>query len=75
MCVAVPAEILTVAPDGTAEVDFGGVQRAVSLALVPDARPGDFVIVHAGFALHRVDPDEAREARELLRELVDDPPP
>ncbi len=74
MCVAIPGEIMTVEPGGTAEVDFGGVRRTISLALVPDAGPGDFVIVHAGFALHRVDPDEARQTRALFRELVDGDP-
>ncbi len=74
MCVAIPGEIIAVDPGGTAEVDFGGVRRTISLALVPDAGPGDFVIVHAGFALHRVDPDEARETQALFRELVDGDP-
>ncbi|GAB4254753.1 MULTISPECIES: HypC/HybG/HupF family hydrogenase formation chaperone [Deferrisoma] len=72
MCVAVPGEILEVREDGTAEVDFGGVRRTVSTALLPDLEAGDFVIVHAGFALHRVDPGEARETRELFRQILED---
>ena len=74
MCVAVPGEVVRIDPQGTAEVDFGGVHRTVSLALLPDVRVGDYVIVHAGFALHRVDPEEARRTRELFREILDDLP-
>lgn len=70
MCVAVPGEILSVGVDGTAEVDFGGTQRNVSLALLGEAEVGEFVIVHAGFALHKVDPDEARETIQLFREAL-----
>lgn len=72
MCVAVPGEILTLQPDGTAEVDFGGTLRSVSLALLGDAAVGEFVIVHAGFALHKVDPEEARETLALFREVLGD---
>jgi hydrogenase expression/formation protein HypC len=50
-------------------VDFGGVARDVSLAFVPDARPGDYVLVHVGFALTRVDADEAERLLEALRSL------
>lgn len=72
MCVAVPGEILSLDPDGTAVVDFGGTRRTVSVALLEAAAPGDYVIVHAGFALHRVDPEEARDTLELLRLVLDD---
>jgi hydrogenase expression/formation protein HypC len=72
MCVAVPGEILTLEADGLAEVDFGGTRRSVSVALLENAAVGDFVIVHAGFALHTVDPDEARETIELFREILGD---
>ena len=74
MCVAVPGEILSVEPDGTAVADFGGVRRTISLALLDEAEVCDFVIVHAGFALHRVDPDEARETLELFRSILDHAP-
>jgi len=73
MCVAVPGEILNLNTDGgTAEVDFGGTCRTVSLALVEDPVVGDFVIVHAGFAMHKVDPEEARETLALFREVLGD---
>lgn len=74
MCVAVPGEILTLEPDGTAVVDFGGTRRTVSLALVEGVAPGDYVVVHAGFALHRVDPEEARETLALFRSVLDEQP-
>ena len=74
MCVAVPGEILSLQPDGLAEVDFGGTRRSISLALLDDAVVGEFVIVHAGFALHKVDAEEARETLALFREALGDVP-
>ena len=73
MCVAIPGEIVSIEAD-SALVDFGGTRRAVSLALLDGAEPGDFVVVHAGFALHRVDPEEARQTLELLRGILDEEP-
>ncbi|GAB4280560.1 MAG: HypC/HybG/HupF family hydrogenase formation chaperone [Deferrisomatales bacterium] len=75
MCVAVPGEIVSVSADGTAEVDFGGTRRTVSVALLDRAEVGDFVVVHAGFALHRVDPQEARQTLDLFQEVLDDEGP
>jgi hydrogenase expression/formation protein HypC len=70
MCLAVPGQILTVQgadpATRTARVSFGGVVREVSLAFVPDAGPGDWVIVHVGFALSRLDEAEARRTIEDL---------
>jgi len=60
-------------------VELGGVQQAVNLTLLPDVVPGEYVIVHAGFALERLDEDEARRTIDLIKELdeaaADDPPP
>jgi len=50
-------------------VEFAGVRRSVSLACVPEARPGDFVIVHAGIAISLVDPDEAQRVFAYLSEI------
>jgi len=72
MCVAIPGEILSLEPNGTAVVDFGGTQRTVCISLLDGGEVGDFVIVHAGFALHRVDPEEARQTIELFRSTLDD---
>ncbi len=71
MCVAVPGEIVELEPDGTAVVDFGGTRRSVSVDLLDRAQPGDYVIVHAGFALHRVDPAEARQTIALFQEVLE----
>jgi len=68
MCLAVPGKVIQV--DGKAgKVDFLGVQRQVQLDLVPEAVAGDWVLVHAGFAIHRIDEEEAHETLALLRKL------
>jgi hydrogenase expression/formation protein HypC len=70
MCLAVPGRIAEV--DGTtALVDFGGVTREASLALVPSAAPGDYVLVHAGFAIEVLSEEEAEETLALFRQLSD----
>jgi len=70
MCLAIPAEIIEIHED-MATVRVGEALRKASLMLLPEpARLGEFVIVHAGFALHKVDPGEAAESLKLLRELA-----
>ncbi len=72
MCLAVPGKILSVEEcEGCrmARVQFGGIVRQVQLDLVPEAVVGDFVIVHVGFALSRVDAEEAARTYELLQNL------
>ena len=76
MCLAVPGKVLTTAGadlDRTGRVSFGGVVREVSLAYVPEAEPGDYVIVHVGFALSRLDEAEAARVFEHLRDHGDFP--
>lgn len=69
MCLAIPAKVTKI--DGnTATIDVGGVTRSASLMLLEDVDIGDYVIVHAGFALHKIDPEEAHESLKLLRELA-----
>lgn len=68
MCVAVPMKIQTRNSDlGVAEI--GGVCREISLVMLPEAQVGDYVIVHAGFAIERLDEDEALRTLDLFREL------
>jgi hydrogenase expression/formation protein HypC len=68
MCLAVPALIKTV--DGQqAEVDIDGISREVSLQLTPDARVGDYVLLHTGYAISIIDAAEAEETLKLLKEL------
>lgn len=69
MCLAVPAKIVEIEGE-MAKVEVGGVLRAVSTMLVPDLKLGDYVITHAGFALHKVEEQEALASIELLRELA-----
>lgn len=69
MCLAIPARIITI-NDQMGTIDMEGAQREVSLLLLEDARVGDYVIVHAGFAIHKIDEAEAMESLKVLRELV-----
>jgi hydrogenase expression/formation protein HypC len=70
MCVAIPAEVVQI-EDDMATVKVGDALRKASLILLPEgAELGDYVIVHAGFALHKIDPQEAQESLRLLRELA-----
>jgi hydrogenase expression/formation protein HypC len=73
MCLAAPARVEQVRGEEPefrcGIVDFGGVRREVSLAFTPDAAPGDYVLVHAGFALEVVDEHEAAERLAALRAL------
>ncbi len=68
MCVAVPAEIISI--EGTeAEVDIGGARRRTSIYLTPEAQVGDYVLMHAGFAIRVLDLAEAQATIELLRDI------
>jgi hydrogenase expression/formation protein HypC len=69
MCLAIPARIVTIDENRMASVDIMGVSRKVSLDLVPEATVGEFVLVHAGFALQVIDEATANETLELLKTL------
>ena len=71
MCLAIPAKIIKI-ENGMGTIDMDGTQRQVSLLLQEDAKVGDYVIVHAGFAIHRVDEEEALESLRFLRQMVAD---
>lgn len=69
MCLAVPAEIISISDDGrSALVSLDGVKRAVSLDLVDEVQMGDYVLIHVGFALQVISPEEARRTLELFSE-------
>jgi hydrogenase expression/formation protein HypC len=70
VCLAVPGKIITKEGE-TGTVELGGVKRTVGLHLVPESKPGDWVLLHAGFALQVVDEEEARTTLELLEEFFD----
>jgi len=59
MCLAIPARVVDLPEPDVALIDVDGVQKRISLALVDGVRPGDYVIVHVGYALTRLDPEEA----------------
>ena len=69
MCLAIPARIVSREENTMANVDIMGVNRTVSLDLVPEAGEGDYVLVHAGFALQVIDEATANETLELLKTL------
>ncbi|MEO8752404.1 MAG: HypC/HybG/HupF family hydrogenase formation chaperone [Casimicrobiaceae bacterium] len=68
MCLAIPACVVDLSEPGMALVDVGGVQKRISLALVDDVACGDFVIVHVGYALAKLDPAEARRTLQMFAE-------
>jgi hydrogenase expression/formation protein HypC len=68
MCLAIPAQILELdSGSDQAIVSLGGVRKPVSMALVDDAVVGDYVLVHVGYALNKISPDEAERTLELIR--------
>lgn len=69
MCLAIPAQVVELLDAEQAMVDMGGVRKAISLALVDDISVGDFVIVHVGYALNRLDPEEAQLTLELFAQM------
>lgn len=66
MCLAVPAEVVALLEGGRARVSLGGITKEISLALVDDVAVGDYVLLHVGFALGRIDACEARRTLEAL---------
>ncbi len=75
MCLAVPAKLLSTEGEEPifrmGQISVGGTLRTVSLAYVPEARVGDYVLVHAGFAISTIDEKEARQVFEYLKEIVE----
>lgn len=75
MCLAVPGKIISIEGTDpifrTGRVSFGGVLKQINLAYVPEARVGDHVLVHVGFAISIVDEEEAREVFEYLKQMND----
>ena len=70
MCLAVPTKVVELLPDRMALVEMGGVQRKISLDFVDNVKVGDYVIIHVGFALERLDPKEAQKTLELISEVI-----
>jgi hydrogenase expression/formation protein HypC len=70
MCLAIPIRVEALLPDGMARVTLSGVSKLVSIALVEDVRIGDYLLIHVGYALARLDPDEAERTLALMREAA-----
>lgn len=68
MCLAVPAKVVAI-QDAMGKVDINGVERNVSLMLLPETQIGDYVLVHAGFAMQKVDEKDAEETYALMAEM------
>lgn len=69
MCLAIPALVVEMLPAAMARIDLDGVRKEISLALVENVAVGDYVIVHVGYALQKLDPQEAAETLALFAEL------
>lgn len=69
MCLSVPAKIAKILPNDVAIVSIDGISLEISIALVDELEVGDFVLVHVGYALAKIDPMEAKRTLELLQEL------
>jgi hydrogenase expression/formation protein HypC len=69
MCLAVPALLVEKRPQDQALIDLGGIRKCISIALVPEAEVGDYVIVHVGYAIGVLDQEEARKTLALFAEM------
>lgn len=69
MCLAIPCQVVELRPDEQAVIDVAGVRKQISLALVEDIAVGDYVIVHVGYALTRLDPEEAAKTLAAFAEM------
>lgn len=69
MCLAVPAKVIE-KKDMMATVEVEGIKRDISLMLLPEAKEGDFILMHAGFAIQVIDEEEAKITSELLKEVL-----
>lgn len=70
MCVAVPAKVIEVM-ENEAVVDFGGIKKRVNILLVPQLNKGDYVLLHAGCAMQKIDEEEAEKTLEIFRALLE----
>ena len=69
MCYAIPAKILEINSD-TAQVDYGGVKKKINICLLEGIKVGDYVLIHAGFAIEKLEKKSAEETLEIIREMM-----
>lgn len=74
MCLGIPMIVSSIENNMMATAETMGVKRTISIQLVPDARVGDHVLVHVGFAIEKIDPAEAAERVELLKTMLEERP-
>lgn len=74
MCLAVPVRVTELLPDQMAKVSLDGVTKTISVALVDDIAIGDYVILHVGFALSKIDPEEAERTLTMIRDIAGSAP-
>ncbi|MDK1389479.1 HypC/HybG/HupF family hydrogenase formation chaperone [Sinorhizobium sp. 7-81] len=70
MCLAAPVQVKELLPDNMAKATIGGVSKIVSMALLDDVKVGDYVVLHVGYALAKIDPEEAERTLALIREAA-----
>jgi len=70
MCLGIPGRVIEIEKN-VAKVDVGGVSRDISLDLCPDVSVGEYVLIHTGFAIQKVDEEEAKETLDLLRQMAE----
>jgi len=71
MCLAVPGKVLSI-EDNKGVIEIGNMRREVFMHLLPDAKVGDYVLIHAGCAMETIDEEEAKKTLELIKELTED---
>lgn len=71
MCLAIPGKIIEILEDSKARIDYGGVIREANLSLIEKPKIGEYVIVHAGYAIQTLDAAEAEETLELFKQLLE----
>lgn len=71
MCLAIPVQVKEVLPDNMAKVTLDGVSKVISMALVDDVQVGDYLVLHVGYALAKIEPEEAERTLALLREMAE----
>jgi hydrogenase expression/formation protein HypC len=70
MCLGIPVQLIEVENTNVGKVEIGGIRRRINLALLDNVKTGDYVLLHAGFAITKVDKEEAEETINLLNELA-----
>lgn len=70
MCLGIPVQLIEVENTNVGKVEIGGIRRQINLALLDNVKTGDYVLLHAGFAITKVDKEEAEETISLLNQLA-----